>query len=293
MMHRISDDGTPDIYIPIQVFTALNPGTGITYAEAATDDTTTVGENGDRLDEALAAAGKNPYEYTVVDYNLKRELMEQKPSIIIFIMGMLIIFTIGRYAFRNVRSIVDVVRHGIRDDYLINVLKKNRFMLLKYILGVIFPVLSIILLWQLIKFEMYIPKKYIPEELTNLGFYFNLAKEGIQEGINSLGYIPSPQEFMVGRADAVLTWSMYLGIIAGFLLFYTGMVQLKLSFKGIVEEGLLNAGIMVLLCLITVRITAAAAGLPFTLRFADGVVWCIFIFLNASMLDYKVWGRTR
>jgi hypothetical protein len=69
-------------------------------------------------------------------------------------------------------------------------------------------------------------------------------------------------------------------------------VQLKLSFKGTMEEGLLNAGILVLLCLIIVRITASAAGLPFTLRFADGAVWCIFIFLNASMLDYTRCGDT-
>lgn len=291
IVHRISDNGTPDVYIPIQVLNELYPNAGITYMEAVTEDTTTVGENEDRLVEAIAATGKNPYDYKIIDYNIKRELMEQKPSIIIFMMGIVIILAFARYGLLNIRDGVLIFRRGLKVDYFVNILKKSWLELLKLLLGLLLSLLAIFFIWQLIRFDMFIPKRHIPEELIDLGHYINLVKEDIRGSIDSLGYIPSPLELLIDRGNLILAWSMYFGIIAGFLLFYSGIAQLRLGFKGTFEEALTNAGILVLLSLVFVRIIFPAAGLPFMLKLADGFVWCGFIFTNVIVAEQIRLGR--
>jgi hypothetical protein len=139
--------------------------------------------------------------------------------------------------------------------------------------------LGIVLIWRVIRFRLYIPPQYIPDELINLSYYSDLIKGAIQGGIRSMGYVAPYTELIVNSTNMVLDLVLSISVVLGVLLLYAGFRELKaLSMEP--NKLTLIFGSFFVISLAALAATAFIIGLPFILDAKSLLVAWAFIFLN-------------
>jgi hypothetical protein len=249
----------------------------VTEVEWQTSDTSALDLNQTVLKSALQQAGQNPVNYNITDWNIRRVLLEQKPRLVTLAMGLLIILMLLRYLLRKIRNVYSALKEGSRYEYLGKVLKLKVDMIRGVVLKIIVVLGVIILIWLGCVFKPYIPPRYIPDELINTAYYFNLFESGIREGIANQGYIPSHSERILRQTEALTSWLLLLGLVGGLPVLYSGLAKLKtagigperimvhggLGMVGAVLGMVVIAGMMGILLVVDLRSVLIIWGLVF------------------------------
>lgn len=279
VLHKLTDAGKGKVYIPAKVLAELDPKAKITTLHIRTKDTSTLGRNKALVSNALQAIGKKPDNYVVIDYNLRKALMEQKPELLVFLMGLVSILLLLGYLKRRAEVLCSELAVGCRTNYLSIVLKENALQAGGFAVKTVAVLAAVFLLWSGIAFKLYIPSRYIPEMLIDVSYFTRLFESDIRESVANVGYMPSAMEMMLNTADQLVSRLFYVGLAGGVILLLGGFYPLRLQ-KTDPSTASLLCGAFLLLSLGAVAVGAFSVGLApaFDLK-SVGVIW-VFIGLG-------------
>ena len=279
LIGALTDDGLPDVYIPAAVMLELDATACITDLWIKTDNSGTSDQNTDKVSLALQQAGKSPANYNIRDYNLKLALMEQVPLLLVFILGIVSVLLLLAYLKNLIKKMFIIIRDGCRKDYFTNAIKNNLAVIGIYLLETAAALTGIALIWLGIRFRLYIPPQYIPDELINISYYSNLIQGIIQGGIQNLGYIAPKSELIVNTVSQLMNILFCISAILGLLLFYMGLRELKSSNA---DQSHLTVifGLVFIFSLAAIAGVAYLSVLPYTLDVKSILVTWAFIYIN-------------
>lgn len=281
----LTDSGVPKLYLPAATLLSIDNQARITNLEWLTADTSTLDLNKTILGGALQQIGKNPDDFVMIDWNIKRVLLEQKPRLLTLVIGMLIMFTLLRYLLREFQTVYFTIKEGCRSEYLLTVLKMQT----QVIRGAAFKISlclgAILLLWLGCAFQPYIPPRYIPDELINISYYIDLYQSEISTGIAELGYIPSYAEQLLHPAEALTSWVFILGLAGGLPLLYVGFAKLKVSGIG-PDQIMLRCGMVMLGNVFIIAICARMMEVPLVMDLRSILIIWAFVFVKVLISSY-------
>ncbi|MFZ5965615.1 MAG: ABC transporter permease [Bacillota bacterium] len=279
LIGKLTDDGLSSVYIPAAVMLERDDTARITALQIKTADTGTLDQNRTTVSTALRRIGKDPSQYNIIDYNLIFALMEQKPLLFVFILGVASMLTLLAYAKNAMKKLYSVIRDGCKKDYFSNVIKYNLAEIGIYILEMTFVLTGIVLIWLGIRFRPYIPPQNIPDELINISYYSDLIKGVIQDGIQNMGYVPPRPELIADTVNTMLNLLFCISVVLGFLLLYTGFREVR-ALNMDSNRLMLIFSLFFFLSLGILAVAGFLTGLPFMLDVKSILVAWVFIFLN-------------
>lgn len=239
----ISDDGLSNVYIPLKCFLNLYSENGITHMEFSSTDGTDTDIDKDKVRGWIRLLGKDDTEYQITDYAEKNKLIAQSPEIICMMLGILSCCMLLGGLKKQFSDIVSIYRRQKDKNYAYQIFKGNYRLFSKKI-GVAAAILLVIAFILAITLQsIYIPPRYIPDEIIDLSYYEGLIKTSIRDGINSaLWSIPHRElEIMrMGTSQALLT-----------LLAVMDAVFIALGLRNILVEEYLNKGSVEFILLIS------------------------------------------
>jgi len=217
MLAFLIDDGTPEVYIPGTVLFELAPDS--TISQVQIDSTGSRKLDSPAVSSLIAGMGLDPTSLAAFDYRQSKVLMEQVPALQLLIMGILIVAVILQTMWSRTSSLIRIIRNDCRDQGLGEVLKIQRRRLAFYGGFFALSVLVIILIWQGISFNLYIPARYIPEDLIDISHFTEVIKQDITEGQRMMNYCQPRTEQQLGVIRPVsgllycLVWPLGLGAV--------------------------------------------------------------------------------
>lgn len=280
---KLTDDGLPDVYIPASVMLELDTTARITGLQIKTAESNLMDQNTPAVSAAISQIGKNPSSYDIKDYNLRHALMEQKPLLLIFVLGLAAMLSLAAYIKNLTKELYLLIKNSCKTDYFSNVLKRKLGEIGGSILEMVLSLAGMALIWIGIRFTLYIPPENIPDELINVSYYSDLIKAAIQGGVQNRGFVAPQAELIVNAADMLLNLLLCVSFVLGFLLLYAGLRELKElnmdTFKLTTALGL-----FFLLSLGILAVAAYLTGLPYAVNVKGILVVWVFIFLNISLI---------
>lgn len=259
LLSLLADDGLPDVYIPMSAMQELDNSAHIGSIQIKIKDGQK--ETCNLVQTAIYQTGKNPADYNIMDLRDAQALTAQRPMLIIFFAGALSILFLLRYSACMLKKLFPELWHNCMEEGVGRVLKKNGKEIGMDIAGIAGALSGAVLIWKGITFDIYIPSEYIPDELIDIGYYVDLIKQHIQNGITGRGYISPGIELLTNKALMLSGFLFMVSAAAGLLLLYSGFLYLKLRqvdlFKAISSEST-----AFILAVIILAIAAAGVKMP-------------------------------
>lgn len=279
IVSKLTDDGSVKAYIPIQTYMDVKKDSGIFYLQYKTDSESTSGRNRDDAAAALAAMGRDPADYNFTDYNVKGAVMAQKPGLLLFFMGLFILSVMLFYLIKDMKKTILGMINECRTDYFTHVAGVYRYKILKTLLLLILAASASVMLWRLIRFNVYIAPDLIPDDFTDVQYYIDRFWGKASRTFSAAGYTALFREMETNAAEAALNWIFYAGCFSGIIFFYTGLSGFR-RMKIAAEKALLmcggflaaDLGIFVLLALFT--------GLPGAVDLKGIILFWSFVVAN-------------
>lgn len=225
----ISNSGLPNAYIPIRALLEIDKTAKVNSLQIQTDDTTLSGKNTSEAIEMLNMMGKSLDDYYISDLNIKKVLIEQKPRIIVFIIGIVCIIAVFMTFINKTKEIFIFINNKAKTDYMINIIKIHKNMLILQLIKLLLFLSTIVLIWKFIKFDIYIPPEYLPKELIDFNFYVNLFWKSIERINLSKGYIPPMAEIQLNSITLLSNWLFCLGLFIGFPILLINLMRSRIN----------------------------------------------------------------
>jgi hypothetical protein len=200
-------DGKPSLYMPISSFTNTKETSNIITIEVNTDKKSNV-------ESALRNAGKNTNRYNFFELSKEERIVRQNNKIIIFILGVLLIIKLGGLLKANLSRCFYLLKTMGSKEELKNIIFPGT--------AAIILILLIAGIWFAIRFEITIPKEYVPSDMPNMEFFKELFKNIVLEKNQKLGYIASRNELRFGIVKSISSILTLIALIAGIPLLYLG-----------------------------------------------------------------------
>jgi len=286
LIGKLTDDGLPDVYIPAAIMLELDATARITALQIKTADAGTLDRNTTGVSTALRQIGKDPANYKISDLNLRYALMGQQPLLFVFILGIASMLILLVHVKNVIKKLYFFLRDECRTDYFSYVIKGHLAGIGSCLLETALALLGIVLIWLGIRFRLYLPPRYVPDELINPVYYSDLIKSVIQGGKQSMGYLAQRAELIINTANMLLNLLFCISVVLGFLLLYTGFRELKALNMDSNRLTLIFA----LFFFLSFGVLAAAAfwtGLPFMPDVKGSLVAWAFVFLNILHLTKR------
>lgn len=279
LIGKLTDDGLPDVYIPAAVMLELDTTARITALQIEMADADMLDTNVKAVSTALQRMGKNASNYEISDFNLRNALIRQVPLLFAFIPGILSILMLLAHIINLFKKLAALMREECRKDYFLNVIKFNLAETGAGLFEMALAFTGIVLIWLGIRFKLYIPSKYIPDELINISYYSDLIKSAIQGEIQNMGYVIPRPELIADTVQGLLNLLFCISAVLGGLLLY--MCSRELRTLNLDSNILMiNFGLFFILALVILAAIAFAAGLPFMRDIKSILVVWAFIYIN-------------
>ena len=282
----MADDGLGRIYIPVGHLLLYDGSAMITSIEIMADDMGTTGINADRMKEGLASIGQNAADYRITDYNIEKKLLEEKAQAITFLSGAGLIIMLFVSVARGIQELFCVIKASLEKDYFKDALGKNRVKLLFGLLEITAITIMTALIWDAVRFNLYIPADYIPDELIDLQFFPTLAKNLMEKRVQGLGSIPSITEMKTGILSMLQGWNLAAAILAGYLPYMFGLRLLNTRQEKITGHMLYIAALIALSIAVSLPLPAVFK-MPVTACGRELLIVSAFILFSVSGLRVK------
>ncbi|TDF94766.1 ABC transporter permease [Paenibacillus piri] len=221
LIRQMSDDGIPDMLIPVTAMFDVNPDARIdTIQLAAKPDAAIRGEA--EAKHALAAAGINPLQYRIVNDVLAHTQVAQLRSLLLFGCGIIAIVLLARLIIRQFAIVRAALQSRLAAHDWSDALSGERYRFLKCGLAAALMAGCAAGLWELIRFRLYIPPEWVPDEIIDVSFYTDKLRMLWQQQAMESGYVPSPHEQLAGAAGKVAAMLFMAGAMLGLPLFLLG-----------------------------------------------------------------------
>ncbi|WP_041701754.1 ABC transporter permease [Gottschalkia acidurici] len=274
-----------EIYMPLESLLKIDECTRISHLEIKTSNSYTTKKNIEDMENALKLIGKHPDDYNIYDYNIKSMQSIQKPRIIMFLLGTISIIITIKFAIYMIRDLYSFILRECKEDYLVDVLKRNIRKVVNKMLYIIIIILSVFIIWNIVKFNIYIPKEYISEEIISIKFLFNLLSNILWEGFLDTSYIISLQEIKLNIILKILSFVFYISIFIGIPLIYIGFYQLKLK-PNLYYKNLKNLNLFFCISYALVLLLAYILKLPIFIDIKGLGIILLFVYLNFVHKQY-------
>jgi hypothetical protein len=292
VVQTLTDNGFGSIFIPVEHKLAYAENSKITSLEIRASDMGTTGKNINRMNDALASINKNASDYKIVDYNIKRVLLEEKSQIGIFISGVIIIGLLLLSIKKRILDIYDTISTAFKEKYFKDVIKQKYIKLILLLLEIVAELTVIYFIWQAIKFTIYIPPEYIPDDLIDKAFYAEVFEGLINNKVLNAGYAPTLLEMKLNILETMQNWNLSAYIFAGFPLYYLALKLLELH-KGSIIKHLLYSCIFIVISILLSLFIQFLFKMPITVNAKGVVIVFTFIFLTVANTAQSFHGNNQ
>ena len=173
-----------------------------------------------------------------------------------------------------------------KTDYVFNVLRHEKFKILREIALGLLGLSAVFLIWEQIKFNIYIPPEYIPREITDFSFIKDNVLKNIKEAVSGLDYSPSYMNVKMEMIFILLYRLFFISLFIGFPLLFLGFYQLNLH-RVPFRHTLLLCSLIFAAATVVVTLAAFAAGLPVKLESGSLAVMFAFIYMKSIIYSIK------
>lgn len=277
----LSDSGVANAFVPCSTLLELDETARINALQIHNNDTSLTGQNNTEAVNFLRILGKNPEDYHISDFHKKSTLMAQKPHILVFIAGLASITVLLRGLISRGKELHIYLRREIQNDYMANILKYNKSVLLRKLLIMLLFLLIMAWVWRLIKFDMYIPPERLPKQLIDLAFYLDLLKADISASILKYGYIAPLAEIRLNKVTMLANILFYAGLLIGFPMVWVGLKLNQWHNAVALPQTLRNISLAYIISVSLSAIVTLLASISLNLNITDLAVVFSFIYIYA------------
>ncbi|GAA3405591.1 ABC transporter permease [Paenibacillus hodogayensis] len=222
LLRRMTDNGKPDLLVPITTLIELDPAVQITTIELAAGPTAAV-TGTDEVRKALAAIGKPPSRYKIVNYAAEQNWVDQKPKLLLATAGVTGLLLGVRLAWGRLKRTVAFMRRGLSTDDWPDVVRKGKSALAVDAAALIGLMACAFMLGMAVRHRFYIPDELVPDELIDWTFYRDKRLEWWQRQVGAMGYVASSGELVYDRVNVLVTRLATVGILIGLPLLGIGV----------------------------------------------------------------------
>lgn len=269
---RYYDDDVPEIYIPGPAYFALVQDPEIVEIQAGIP-----GEGTDLIVNLLTGLGKNTVSMLSINYQEIMVLMDQLPRLQVFLIGLLCLAGLFRFMIGEFKSLVAMLRAENRKDYFLNVLLKRRHEIVWSLAVLLGLIMLAVFIWINIRFPLYIPAKYLPEDPTNISYFTEVIKQNLSGRLNAFEY---------NRSITGLQLVFYREIANSlfFIVFPLGLILTVIGLSTVTPHLIVKtmAYLAVMICfalLISVLVCLAMSIEPVSDARLGIVLWCLTAFM--------------
>ncbi|MEN6390169.1 MAG: ABC transporter permease [Syntrophomonas sp.] len=281
----LSDSGLAHVYIPAGTLCGLDKSSRITTLQIQNREPGLSG--GNRMDtiNVLRKLGKSQEDYYIADLYVENVLIGQKPRILTFLAGIAIIIILLQEAFRRVKELGIFVQSRCENDYWEDVLKNDSVLLAGRLFIILLLLVLMVLIWEWVSFDVYIPPEYLPKNLFDFSFYVDLFRKEIGEGFLHRGYIAPLLELRLNKINSLSNLLFCGGLLLGLPVVW---LSLRLSkWTGDVLHLLITPCLSFAAAMTLTAITVLFSGMPLNVNGGDLAVVFSFIYIYSIRLLTK------
>ncbi|CAG7633659.1 ABC transporter permease [Paenibacillus allorhizosphaerae] len=283
LLRHMSDDGVPDVLIPVTAMFDVNRDARIdTVQLAAKPDAAIRGEA--QAKDALRAIGANPSLYRIENDLLAHVRITQWRALLLFACGAIALLLLLRLIFRQCVAVYASLRRKLSTHDWPDAIRDERRLLLKCSFAVLAMAACAAGLWELIRFRPYIPLDWIPEQIIDVSFYMEKLRSLWQQQAAQSGYVPSPHELLAGAAGQLAGGLFFTGAVLGLPLFLLGVRLWAM--------GRMSVSVQLQRLFLYMPVTAAArwAGTDYRIDPLEYAVFCVLFIVAIFHSDKKLKG---
>lgn len=284
ILQVLTDNGLGSIYIPIDYMLQYYDKANITSLEISADSKGTTGENIKAVKDALTTINKAAADYKITDYNIENKFMEEIVQFGTFIPGVVIILLLMGLIRGKALELFTTVSSELKTKYIREVIRLS-FLRLSLLLLEGFALLALMyLVWRTIRFNIYIPPEYIPEELIDLAFFKETLKGLLQNNVLNAAYAPSLAEMKLNVLPSMQKWNLGVYIFVGYPLYCLGLKLLGKNQKNVLKH-LLFCSVCLISSIILSLLILFIIHMPITVNTEGVLVIFGLIFLTVYHID--------
>ncbi|KIL40144.1 hypothetical protein SD70_15865 [Gordoniibacillus kamchatkensis] len=222
LLSQMSDNGVPDVLTPVTALIDVDAKAKITTALLAAKPDAAVRGEAD-VKQALAAIGKDATQFRIENGELVHEQIAQYKSLLLFTYGITAIVLMARLIAWQWTTVRRALQGALETYDWGDALHSERSRLLKHALLAAGMAVCAASLWLSIRFRLYVPPDWLPDELIDMTFYANKLRSLWQQQVSLAGYVPAPQELLSSAAGKLACILFAAGLLFGLPLYLLGV----------------------------------------------------------------------
>ncbi|MEF3306219.1 ABC transporter permease [Paenibacillus sp. GYB003] len=222
LLHRMTDNGKPDLLLPITTLIDLNASVKVATIELEAGPNAAISGETD-VRSALSAIGKPPSRYRIVNLAAERSWVGQKPTLLLAAAGAAGLVLCARLAALRIGRAVRLIRRGLSVEDWPDVVKRYRRELSVDAAALLALSACAVLLWLSIRYRFYIPAELVPEEWIDGSFYRDKLLEWWRSEVAAMGYVASTSELLYAKVGLLVDRLTLVGFLVGLPLVWIGV----------------------------------------------------------------------
>lgn len=220
LLYSAAEDGYERIYIPYTSYFDQNKKDKFFLDTMATMETKNYDEKA--INNKLSKVLNDKLTlYKSVDYTVSKKIVLQNIKALYFIIGVIVIILLMRVIVKFIYEANSFLRENLKDNYLKEALVINKKNFIIYAGKISVCILGIILVFNLVKFNVVIPDNYLPSDnIFDIDFYRKIIISSIQlNNANESGISNVYNRYLtiIGRTQRLLFLGELLSLGVGIM----------------------------------------------------------------------------
>ena len=180
LTYEESEDGYERVYIPYSSYTIVDKTQNLFLDVFTTKETTQMSYKNINND-LTKTLGQNLSSYKMVNYTILKNIVFQYMKILCFLIGICVIIFILKIILQYLKNIVVFFREKFQTNYFKDILINYKKELIISFSKVVLLLISIIMIFNLIKFNVVIEDKYLPtDNIFDVPYYTKTILDDIK-----------------------------------------------------------------------------------------------------------------
>jgi len=216
--YSLSEDGYEKIYIPYSSYTTTDK------SEKLSLDVLTTKEMGQNTFKKInnyvtKTLGSKISSYNTTNYTILKKITFQYIHVFYFIVGIYIIGILLKLTIKHFKNLIGLLKEELNTNYFAKVLKENKKKILTIFIKIFLCLVSIFILFNLIKFNIVIEDKYLPtDNIFDITFYKDTIVEVRQlSNANESGFSNIYNKYL-SNISIIEKFNLLLEIIVFFII---------------------------------------------------------------------------
>ncbi|MGG1516713.1 ABC transporter permease [Paenibacillus oryzisoli] len=214
LLQRLSAGSLAQVWIPVTTMLDLQPETRIRTVQWTAGPSSAV-SGVQEMTAALRSIGQNAANYSLTNSLLEGRVVRQWRDLLEFLFGGTAIWAMASLLLRQIQSGSRLLKQRLHTADWPDALSALKRPLLLHLAASVLLAGGIVGVWLAIRFRLYLPPAWLPEQLIDLPFYWEKVQLLWQQSNMRAGYAPSPQELHALAAGRLSAGLAAAGALAG------------------------------------------------------------------------------